>query len=491
MDTIEIGTLDGRVEAQPRGVRQGVATSHMPRGRSNGVATRDGRRWSVDGQNLMGYPIVPVGDTTRFAPNDDGLEAVSFETIAWQIVSPAPRGTLPSSAIIDVYIGLMFLYYVQGFPADGKVYFSRYQLLNLIGWFAPGRDANGGRTRRPSGRHYHQLKRALLYLEGTRFMTDDPDAFQIGPDGERFIGMQGFPILQYVRVARESTGPTGETIVPGNSMVQFSEPFVALIESGARTTRLDFDLFLNLSPGTPRLLFRCLTWLQGRGRNEIALEELFPRLGSTQKHFVAARARQILNKAHAELREHGVLAAEPTYEKVKGRYVVRYTFGDPGRLGAGNDLLLSATKAFGVESAVAQELVIAHRKQLERVLAATALGFLRPKESLPGMIVHYTRRGYEILPRTSQQTQLAIGLPGDDGHYIAYLAAERERRLRQRGDLDPERLRAEFHTQDGFQAESERSDWILDGLVILRLNQLLGLPSLAEYRLLSNSTHLA
>lgn len=480
MGVFEAGILDGRSAA----LRQRPPAIRPFREESERSISSDGRRWSVDGHELMGYPIVPVGDGTRFEPNEDGIEAVSFDTIAWQILYPAPKGKLPSSAIIDVYVGLMFLYYLQGFPADGRVYFSRYQLLNLIGWFSPGRDANGKRTRRPSGRHYRQLKRALLYLEGTRFVADDPVAIQFGPDGSRFVGMQGFPILQYVRLVEESPGFRGEIETTGSSMVQFSEPFVALIGGGTRTIRLDFDLFLNLSTGTPRLLFRLLTWLQNRGRNEIPLEELLPRIGSTQKHFVAARARQILNKAHRELKEHGVLASDPVYEKVNGRYVVRYEFGDPSRFGTASNLLIRAAEAFGVDAKVARELAVAHRKQFERVLAATALEYLRPTQSLPGMIVHYTRRGYEILPRRMEPPQLAIALPGDEHRYIDYLHQERERRLRERPDLDLARIRSEVEAQLPATSNEPRPDWVLEGLALLRLDQLLGLPTLAEFRLL-------
>lgn len=481
--------FDSRSPSEPSlhaAQRTSAAPSPRPFREVGREPAADGRRWSVDGQDLMGYPIVPVADTTRFEPNEDGLAAVSFDKIAWHIIYPSPNGKLPSSAIMDVYIGLMFLYYVQGFPADGKVYFSRYQLLQLIGWLSTARDSSGSRTVRPSGRHYRQLKRALLYLEGTRFVADDPNILQLGPDGARFVGMQGFPILQYARLVEEGTGPKGETITSGSSMVQFSEPFVKLLGNGARTTRLDFDLFLKLSTGTPRLLFRFLTWLQSRGQNTVKLGELFPRIGSTQQHFVAARARQILDKAHAELRQRGVLASDPVYEKVNGDYVVRYEFGDPTTAGVADDLLLRAATAFGVDSPVAQELVVAHRRQFERVLAGAVLGFIRPKETLPGMIVHYTRRGYDVTPRSSAPAQITLGLGADDARYVPWLTEARERALATRRDIDPDRIRAEIRAEDE-GAENPRPEWVVDGLLALRLDHLLGLPSLAEFRLLDTS----
>lgn len=443
------------------------------------------RRFSVDGQDTIGYPIVPVGDTTRFTPNEDGLGAVDFPSIGFQIVYPSPQGKLPSSAILDVYAGLMFMYQNAGFPDDGRVYFSRYQLLHLIGWLSTAKDDQGKRTVKPSGRHYKQLKRALLYLEGTRFVWDDPTVLQFGPDGERFRGMQGFPILQYARVVEDPTGPRGETTSrPARSMVQFSEPFVKLLGGGERTTRLDFDLFLSLPSGTPRVLYRTLLGMANQGRRSIRLEELFQRVGSTQTHFVPARARQILGKAHKELRSRGVLefeGKEPDYVKMNGEHWVRYAFGNPADLISSEGLLVSQAMAYGLKGPIARELAVAHRQQLERVLAAVTLGMLTPKKSLPGMIRHYTERGHEIsAPNGNELAQISLDLQAPEMAYVAWTAAERKRRLKETPGIDLDRIRLEIDEQptDG---DLPRPDWVVEGLVAMELNERLHIPPLHIY----------
>lgn len=443
------------------------------------------QRWTVDGEETIGYPLVPVGDQTHFEPGEDGLEQVSYPAIGLRIVYPNPTGKLPSSAIVDVYTGLMFLYAAADFPEDGKLYFSRYQLLHLIGWFARGNGARNVRTVKPSGRHYWQLKAALNYLQGTRFFRETHgNATLIGYDGERFRGADGYPILQYWRVVDEPTGPkSDEAPLSARSMVHFSEPFVAELAGGRRVAWMDLELFFSLSAGTPRLLYRTLTWMRTRGVRELPVQEVFQRLGSVQRLYVPSRAEQMLGKAHAELRAHGVLATDPQYEKREGgKWWVRYEFGDPRVLRAEEEVLVRQAEAYGVSIGTARELVVAHREQFEEVLAATTLGLIRPKVSLPRMIVHYTRHGYKISATTgAREFQMSLDLGTPECRYLAWTKEERARRLARSHVIDAEKIRDELLATD--QARGiMRPRWVIDGLVAIRLNALLGIEAFESWQ---------
>jgi hypothetical protein len=445
---------------------------------SRGTATRVGH----ESQSTVGCPVVPIGDGAVQQVASDALadRRLRYADIGWQIVRPA-RGDradkLPSAAILDVYVGLLFLFHARGRPEDGRVRFSRYEFLQLIGW----RSQVDGSRRKPSGRHYTQLAQALAYLHDTTFVNAGRDP-QVGPDGVMFTGTQSFPMLQYLRIASAARPAGDERPDPEQCQVRFSDAFRALLVHDETTTRIDFDLFLSLSPGTPRALCRLFAWMWARGRVTISIAEAFQRLGSTQKACVPARARQILTAAHAEMRTHGILTADPVYEKVDGVWTIRYPFGDPSTALSSQALLEWQATAYGVTADAAHRYAVADERQLRRVLAAVTLGILDPKKSLAGLIVACTRNGAEISDtarRLSAQCELAI--PANHGaHYLAWSLAERTRRCAERPEVDVRALRARADEQIA-AADPGAAPWVADGIVAIQLNRLFDMPTMAEW----------
>lgn len=450
---------------------------------------RSATRYSVDEHHTIGFPIVPVGDSPKLEGRG-ARRVAEFAGIGWRIEQPyLTNGRLPSSAVLDVYVGLMFLFKLAGFPEDGRVYFSRYRFLLLIGWLSSSRGPRG-RVIKPSGRHYRQLAAALEYLESTRLVNRNADVEQIGPDGRAFRGQQGFPILQYHRMADEPRGRCGEggRNEGGASMVQFSDAFRMMVGGGANTTKVDLDLFLSLPSGSARPLFRLFCWMRRHAIRRIRVSEVLQRIGSTQAHCVPARARQVLDKAHGALRERGVLTGDPVYVKAEGEYWIEYSFGDPRVLLDEEEALIAQAIAYGVVPATARELAVANRPQMERVLAATTLGLLHPRRTVAAMVVHYTRRGIDIEETgrriedaIDSQVSLDLDTRAADVRYLAWCKQEREARSARRADLSVSSVRHEIEV-----ARQERgledAPWLSDGLVAMRLNALLRIPDLGIYR---------
>jgi hypothetical protein len=465
--------------------------THVEAGPLRNPAGPRGRLVS-DSRDMVGLPLVQAGDSVRAGVSEDaaGGRQLSFPGIGWRIKQPArrPGAKLPASQILDIHTSLLFLFSTAGFPEDGRIYFTRYQLLNLAGWLSPARDRRGAKVMRPGGRHYRQLDAALTYLMDAKYRNDSPNAFQVGPDGEVFRGSQWFPILQYARLAEDTPGPRSEgSPVPApRCMVQFSDAFVKLIGQGALAAQMDLDLIMSLSTGTPRQLYRVFTWMRQEGLDRITIREMFERVGSTLAEFRPARARQILTKAHGELRQRGVITAEPEYlrDAATGEYWIHYAFADPRALLTEEEMLVQQAAAYGVSTPVSRELVVAHRLAFERVLAATTLGRLEPRKSLAPMIVHFTQRGYDIPePRVAAPgSQLPLsGLEKLEMRYLVWAAEERTRLSAGRRDIDEAALRREV-----IRLFEERMaghpEWVVDGMVAMRLNRLLGIPTYEQYR---------
>jgi hypothetical protein len=405
---------------------------------------------------------------------------------------------MPSSAVLDVYLALLWHFAQAGFPEDGVVRFSRYELLSFLGWLSKGgkRDA----TYRPSGRHYKQLKNAIRYLKWTTFVNRGPGDQVHLLDGTKMRGEQGFSILEHYALD-EDDDPTShgsidqhEYTAPKRSSVMLSRPFLRQLARGAKAVPVDLELFFAMPAGTPRHLIRLFSWMWHQGITALRLREVFQRLGSVQAAAVPARARQILSKAHDELVSRGVLASEPTFERRDGEWFIQYVFADPQEALSLEQLLMARATAYGIVPAVARELSLAHRAGLMLALAAAAEERIVPRQSLASMLVFFARRGpAAVVEAVEAHTQRAVargiqmGLDGvvQGASYPARCARVRTERLVGRRDIDPVALRARW-AQEVASKGWDAYDWALDGLTAIHLDHILAVPGIAEMALVGS-----
>jgi hypothetical protein len=447
------------------------------------------RRYTSEARATIRYPIVPVGDSIQSnVVEEAGVRRVAYPLIGWQLAhpAPAPGGKFPSSAVLEVYIALIFLFRLAGMPEHGRIYFSKYQLMLLMGWLSTSAGPHGQSVSKPSGRHYRQLEAALEYLDMVRFRSESAHEWQMGPDGALFKGKQSFGILQYNRLVADQPGSAEGEDGGATSMVALSWAFMQLLAAEGEGVPMDYDLFLSLPSGTPRHLLRMLSWMRQEGLTRIRVREAFERVGSTQTAYLPTRARQILGKGHQELIRRGLLASEPEYvkDRATSEYWIEYTWGDPGVLLSEEEMLVRQATAYGVVQSTARELVVASRDQVERVLAAITLGLLQPKSSIPGLIVKGVRKGYEIHDfgrRIEDEDQISLEFELPEMRYIRWTAEERAVRLAERPDVCGDEIRREVEAQNALRSEPH-PEWVLEGLTAMRLNHLLGVEDFALWR---------
>lgn len=446
------------------------------RGLSSDVALP---RLGVDSRETIGYPIVPVGDATKGRRDGSKVSCVAYPGIDWEIAYPTPKdgGRLPSSAVLDVYTGLLFLWASQGYPPDGRVRFRRHHFLHLIGWVC----AANGRRARPAGRQYEQLEEAIRYLAQTHFSRGGDGVTQLDLDGQSFQGVLGFNIIDNWKLAEEKRGRKPvEGEGEAQSEVQFTVGFRKMVAGGRRASHLDLDLYLSLPAGTPRMLFRLLVWMRQEGITRLPIGEVLERIGSVQHHHVPARARQVLNKAHDVLVSTGILASEPEFEKDGDTWCLVYHMGEPTVLLAEELVLVQQAMAYGVSQAVARQLAVGYRQDLERVLGAAALGLLRPKKNLAGLIVQFVKNSWRIpeQPTEPSTSQVEMDLVSETA-YLRWCVEERERRLR-RSSVDLAELRSGIRTR--VARRSGEPHWLGEGMLAIALNQQLEIEDLDEWR---------
>jgi hypothetical protein len=437
------------------------------------TAARPISRVIVDQHETMGYPLCPMGRTLDAQITEtDTKRRVEFERLGWRIEQPKnDEHNIPTTILYDVYYGLLWLFKEAGFPDDGEVYFSRYNFLQAIGWVSNGRNGSGGKLTKPSGRHYRQLRDVMHSLMFTAYVKDTPGR------------QQGFNVLSYYDLVEDQPGPRGMgEELPRRSKVILNKVFVQGLKSGAPLAEIDFDQYLGLSTGAPRVLHRFLSWMRHDKRESVSLGVLFDRIGSKQQNQVPAVARKILATAHKELIAHGVLAGEPEYERINGEWFITYPFTDPSKARAEDAILTREAISCGVAEAMAKELVVAHRVRFEEVLAAVAAGRVRDRDKLAGTIVSYTRRPDWAIPPECDGAQPKL-LRCMADQYRDYLIAEQDRMVLER-EVNLAALRNEIvreRTARGLPLPE--NDWFLDGMIRLLLATMFDQISLAEFEM--------
>lgn len=428
------------------------------------------RRYTVDQHESMGYPMVPIGRTIGEQVVDDGdTRIVNYDSIGWQIQQvKAEERKIPSTILYDGYYGLMWQWKEAGFPDDGEVSFSRYNFLQAIGWVSNGRNTSGGKLTKPSGRHYSQLRDVCHTLMFTAYVRDLPGR------------NQGFTVLGNYDLVDDQPGPRGMgEDLPKRSRVVFNNEFVKRLKTQGPMVTMDLDLYLSLSTGAPRVLFRILSWMQHHGIDHMPLEPFFNRMGSVQKSYLPSVGRKLLDTAGAELIARNVLAAPPQYEKVDGEWHVVFPFGDPEKARYEDEVLVREAVMCGVNPSVAQELLVAHRSRFEEVMACVAAGAWRERANLPGAIHQWTRRSDYDLP--TELVEGAMVLTNETDMYRAWIAKQQEAGIRRRG-IDMEALGREVMASLRNRGVDRPRPILVQGLTRMRLNHLLDLPSFEWYQ---------
>lgn len=224
----------------------------------------------------------------------------------WRISVPEPY-ELPGTFDQDVWVAVQTLVNVRGgMPDDGKLSFSMYALLEIMG-------------RPNNGQNYKELRESLERLSATHIYSEN--AFY-SKDVEKFE-TRGFNLwdVHFSQTVNKKLGRASE-----KHELEFHSVVRRSFQAEYLKT-LDKDFYYSLSSRFAKRLYRLidrkrldnLSW-------SVPLERLKQLLPLPISYRYPSKIKTVLSTAHGELRERGFLI-ETSYEKGKNP-TVRYRVSD-------------------------------------------------------------------------------------------------------------------------------------------------------------------
>jgi plasmid replication initiation protein len=296
-----------------------------------------------DELNIAEFPVAllsPVNANQRTLavsrtislPNGRRVEQI------WEVSGSDSKG-LPLSADQDVLIALLKLGSDQGFTSS-KVYFSRSQIANVVGW-------------KKNGWSMDRIAASIERYAGTIISTRE--AFW-RKDRQQWISHKGFSIIDAYEITQ---CPDRDHL----SWVRFGDEFFQSLAAGY-IKPIDLTFYYALKTPLSKRLFRYLDKHQyRRSSHHVALQTLAStNLGLTQTTTKRpATIKRTLEGAHTELLALGFLK-DVRYTKTPEGWRVTYDF--PPRLEKAPEppadpsaAVVADLRTFGISISVAQELL--------------------------------------------------------------------------------------------------------------------------------------
>src|SRR5919202_169166 len=224
----------------------------------------------------------------------------------WRISVPEPY-ELPGTFDQDAWVAVQTLVNLRGgMPLDGKLSFSMYELLEIMG-------------RPDNGQNYKELRESLERLSATHIYSEN--AFY-SKDIEKFE-TRGFNLwdVHFSQTVNKKLGRASE-----KHELEFHSVVRRSFQAEYLKT-LDKDFYYSLSSRFAKRLYRLID----RKRREslswsVPLERLKQLLPLPTSYRYPSKIKTVLKTAHGELREKGFLV-ETSYEKSKNP-TVRYRVSD-------------------------------------------------------------------------------------------------------------------------------------------------------------------
>jgi plasmid replication initiation protein len=350
-----------------------------------------------DEMNMAEFPIACL--TSR---PDKTVKTLQFEDRIWDrsrggwtarrlTISASEKYGLPTALDDEVILGLVQLTRENEF-ASRQVFFSRYQLIRLMGW-------------RNEGKSYTRLETSLKRWIGVTFYYENAwwdKAKQSWVD-------ESFHILERVSLFRRRKGAQGRDSEPALSMFCWNEAVFRSFQSGYLKS-IDLELFRRLNSPVAKRLYRLLDKrFYHRSRWEFELRELACEHVGLSRGYDAAGLKRKLRPAIAELESVGYLKAMESEQRFvrigRGRWQVRLvkrtTRRDRSERADASGGLKAALICHGVNAATAARLTADYpaeeiRKHLQALDWLLANDGGRSLSSPAGFLVQSIRDGYDI-----------------------------------------------------------------------------------------------
>ncbi|GAC1471340.1 MAG: hypothetical protein NVSMB9_17360 [Isosphaeraceae bacterium] len=337
-----------------------------------GLSPRD-TGWK-DELNLAEFPIaaltdrVPDGQTTLVF--EDKLERGDSTPIVRRLtIMGTHKHGLPTSLDDEVLVGLIQLTKRRSNFSDAKVPFSRYELIELLGW-------------PQSGQSYRRIEEALHRWVGVLLMYENAwwdNAAKSWVD-ENFHVLDNvtlydrerrrpLPRSKGTKSDRSGTGKGDKTPLP-LSTFRWNEVIFQSFQSG-NLKQLDLEFYLRLGLPTTKRMFRFLDKrFYRRSRLDFDLRTLACEHIGMSRSYAPTELKRRLKPALEELERLGFL--EPLSPEERYSYVKRGTWRiilirgrdaqavDPPTVSPEVPELVEALKSRGITAKTAAELVESH-----------------------------------------------------------------------------------------------------------------------------------
>jgi hypothetical protein len=280
-------------------------------------------------------------------------------------------------------------------PESGKLYFSLYELVHILGW-------------QPGGRTYAKLKESLRRIALTGIESEN--AFY-SKGGDRHIS-DTFRLWSVHFSERSSQ--------KGNSSsrhhIRFDEWFIRSFQD-YYLKGLDTNFYWELSSPLSRRLYRLVDHKIGDGtRWEVNLFDLRSQIPLAEYHY-ASKIKSVLKPAHEELTKKGFLAGVEYLEGDRIVFKISQSFAKRKRAlefrGTPEDLIAIQTlRDEGMSGEVARDLVACYGPR-HCLRYADALPYQKNLRSPAGWLRRAIEEGYELplSPSTESSTSAAYRRP--------------------------------------------------------------------------------
>lgn len=367
----------------------------------------DGR----DELNLAEFPLAAIADRVpddqkTLVFEDQIFDAGKSTMITRRLtISASDKFGLPTSLDDEVILGLIKLSKQNRFT-EKKVYFSRYQLIQILGW-------------RHEGRSYDRLEKSLKRWLGVTLYYDKA---WWDKDAQSWVD-ENFHILEHVTLydqERRLTRLRSGNSEPPLSSFTWNDVVFRSFKSGNLKT-IDLGVFRQLEYAAAKRMYRFLDkrfWHKSRwdfDLTEFACEHI-----GLSRNYDTGQLKRRLQPAITELVDVGFLEPlSPAQRFIKisrGQWRVVFIKKDVAALeapGQEDALLIQRLTACGVTPSVATELVREYPSELieTQLEVLNRLRRVKSRESIrnpAGYLVKSIREGY-LPPVSFAAVQKAVG----------------------------------------------------------------------------------
>jgi plasmid replication initiation protein len=352
--------------------------------------------------NLEEFPLFQLGRKRQkgTATYERTIEGKNGSLLRQRFEVSSSKYSLPGPMDMDVYLAVLELLEIRGgMPESGKLYFSLYELIHILGW-------------QPGGRTYAKLKESLRRIALTGIESENA-FYSKGEDRH---------ISDTFRLW--SVHFSQKNIQKGDSSsrhhIRFDEWFIRSFQD-YYLKGLDTNFYWELSSPLSRRLYRLVDHKIGDStRWEVNLFDLQYQIPLAEYRY-ASKIKSVLNPAHEELTKKGFLAGVEYLEGNRVVFRISQSFAKRKRAlefrGTPEDLIAIQTlRDEGMSGDVARDLVACYGPR-HCLKYADALPHQKNLRSPAGWLRKAIEDGYELpLSSTVESHPSAASrkpLPGD------------------------------------------------------------------------------